>query len=48
VVLRWTADGYLTALTAGENDVVRAEPFEATELYVARLFGGEESDEAEG
>ena len=40
-VLRWTPDGYLTALTADENEVVRAEPFEAIELEVAALFGGE-------
>lgn len=40
-VLRWTPEGYLTALTADENEVVRAEPFEAIELEVAALFGGE-------
>lgn len=43
-VMRWTADGYLTALTAGDEDVVRAEPFDAIELHVAALFGGEQSD----
>jgi Uma2 family endonuclease len=41
-VLRWTADGYLTALTAGKTDLVRAEPFEAVELPVGVLFGDEE------
>jgi Uma2 family endonuclease len=44
-VMRWTADGYLTALTASEEDVVRAEPFDAIELYVTVLFGGERADE---
>ena len=41
IVLRWTPAGYLTALTADENEVVRAEPFEAIELEVGVLFGGE-------
>jgi Uma2 family endonuclease len=40
-VLRWTPAGYLTALTADENEVVRAEPFDAIELQVGALFGGE-------
>ena len=42
-VFRWTADGYLTALTADQNEVVRAEPFEAVELDVALLFGDEDT-----
>ncbi len=41
-VLRWTVDGYFYALSAGEEDVVRAEPFDAIDLQVAMLFGGEE------
>ena len=41
-VLRWTADGYVVALTAGRTDRVRAEPFEAVELPVGVLFGDEE------
>jgi Uma2 family endonuclease len=41
MVLRWTPEGYLTALTAGEDEVVRAEPFEAIEIHLAVLFGGE-------
>ncbi|MFT3773094.1 MAG: Uma2 family endonuclease [Minicystis sp.] len=41
-VLRWTPDGYLTALTAGRGDRVRAEPFAAIELPVGALFGDEE------
>lgn len=40
-VLRWTPDGYLTALTAGRGDRVRAEPFEEMELSVGVLFGAE-------
>jgi Uma2 family endonuclease len=37
-VLRWTADGYLTALTAGVSDRVRAEPFDAVEIDLELLF----------
>jgi Uma2 family endonuclease len=44
-VLRWTPAGYLTALTADETEVVRAEPFEAIELDVGALFGGEREGE---
>lgn len=44
-VMRWTRDGYLTALTADARDVVRAEPFDAIDFHVAVLFGGEASDE---
>jgi len=43
-VMRWTAEGYLTALTAGEDDVVHAEPFDDIALQVAALFGGEIED----
>jgi len=43
-VMRWTADGYLNAVTAGEEDVVRAEPFDAIDLRVAVLFGGDPDD----
>lgn len=42
-VLRWTPDGYLTALTAGRADRVRAEPFDALELPVGILFGADEA-----
>ena len=38
-VMRWTQDGYLNALIAGEDEKVRAEPFDAIELDVGRLFG---------
>jgi Uma2 family endonuclease len=44
-VMRWTADGYLNAVTASEEDVVRAEPFDAIELPVAVLFGADPGDE---
>lgn len=37
-VLRFTPDGYLAALTAGGRDVVRAEPFEAVEIDLGRVF----------
>jgi Uma2 family endonuclease len=37
-VLRWTKEGYLTALTAEYGDVVRAEPFEAIEIAIESLF----------
>jgi Uma2 family endonuclease len=40
-VLRWTPDGYLTALTAGRSDRVRPEPFDAAEFAVGVLFGDE-------
>jgi Uma2 family endonuclease len=42
-VLRWTPDGYLTALTAGKADCVRAEPFAEIELRVGALFGDDEA-----
>lgn len=38
-VLRWSADGYVTRLTAERGEVVRPEPFEAIELKVGVLFG---------
>ncbi len=41
-VLRLTPTGYLDALHANQNDRVRAEPFDAIELPVDVLFGGEE------
>jgi Uma2 family endonuclease len=40
-VLRWTREGYLTALTATREERVRAEPFDAIELHVGVLFGDE-------
>ena len=41
-VFRWTAEGYLLVLAAGQEARVRAEPFDAVELSVASLFGHEE------
>jgi Uma2 family endonuclease len=38
-VLRWHADGYLVALTAGRDETVRAEPFAEIEIRVGELFG---------
>jgi Uma2 family endonuclease len=38
-VLRYAADAYLTVLTAGRGDVVRAEPFNAIEIDVSSLLG---------
>lgn len=42
---RWTADGYLVALTAQRDDRVRAEPFGDIELSVGTLFGDDSEDE---
>lgn len=39
-VYRATAEGYVLALAAGREDIVRAEPFDAIELRVSDLFGG--------
>jgi len=41
VVHRWEPAGYLTALTAGRGETVRAEPFDAIELPIGILFGDE-------
>lgn len=40
-VHRHTSDGYLVALRAGEDETVRAEPFESVELEVRVLLGGD-------
>jgi Uma2 family endonuclease len=45
LVHRLEANGYLVALTAGADEAVRAEPFEAVELRVGTLFGDEEEDD---
>lgn len=37
-VLRFTPDGYLAPLTAGGSDVIRAEPFDAIEIDLGRVF----------
>lgn len=43
-VYRWSPRAYEVALTAFIGDRVRAEPFEAVEIDVGRLFGVEEED----
>ncbi|HVV84025.1 MAG TPA: Uma2 family endonuclease [Kofleriaceae bacterium] len=40
-VLRRSADGYITVLSAERGETVRAEPFDAIELPAAALFGGD-------
>lgn len=43
-VYRHTADGYLVALRAAEHETVRAEPFEAVEIQVGVVLGGDPAD----
>jgi hypothetical protein len=38
-VLRWRADGYLVALTAGRGETVPTEPFGEIEIRVGELLG---------
>jgi Uma2 family endonuclease len=38
-VMRWSDVGYTTVLAAESGEVVRAEPFDATELDVGAIFG---------
>jgi Uma2 family endonuclease len=38
-VYRATSEGYLVAVVGGLEDILRAPPFEAVEINVARLFG---------
>lgn len=45
-VMRWTADGFLSVLTAARGDTVRAEPFDQIELVVGTLFGDDPPDPA--
>jgi len=47
-VYRWTPDGYLLVLTAQGEERVRAEPFDAVELSVHDLIGGDDEDESPG
>jgi Uma2 family endonuclease len=42
VVHRWSKAGYTIVLTASTGETVRAEPFDAIELHVGRLFGAED------
>ena len=43
-VFRWTAQGFLLVLAAERSERVRAEPFDAIELFVGALFG-DDADE---
>jgi Uma2 family endonuclease len=45
LVHRWAREGYLVVLRATAGEVVRAEPFEAVEMSVSRLFG-EDAEQA--
>lgn len=45
IVHRWSQDGYTMVLSAGADETVRAEPFDAVELRVAVLFGDDDDDE---
>lgn len=45
IVHRWSPDGYTMVLSAGADETVRAEPFDAVELRVAVLFGDDDDDE---
>ncbi|WP_437661637.1 hypothetical protein [Sorangium sp. So ce1182] len=40
-VYRWTAEGYLIALTAEGDELVRADPFAAVELSMRGLLAGD-------
>ncbi len=42
-VMRWSIDGYITRLRAERGEIVRAEPFDAIEIAVGRLFGDDPS-----
>jgi Uma2 family endonuclease len=44
-VHRWAPPGYVVVLTAGQSDIVHAEPFESVELRIAALFGIEDDEE---
>ncbi|APR83912.1 Hypothetical protein A7982_09261 [Minicystis rosea] len=44
-VNRWGPDGYIEVLAAQRGERVRAEPFDAVELYADVLFGDDEPDE---
>lgn len=43
-VHRWHEDGYLEVLVAERGETVRAEPFDAIELFVGVLFGDDPPD----
>jgi Uma2 family endonuclease len=41
---RWGKDGYVAILSASAGQTVRAEPFDAIEIRVDELFGGDPED----
>jgi Uma2 family endonuclease len=43
-VMRWTADGYVTLMSAERGETVRPEPFQQIELAVGTLFGDDPPD----
>ncbi len=43
-VHRWSADGYIEVLVAERGQTVRAEPFDAIEIFVGILFGDDDDD----
>ena len=43
-VFRWTAQGFLLVLAAERSERVRAEPFDAIELFVGALFGDDDDE----
>lgn len=47
-VYRWTPDGYLLIVTAVSQERFHAEPFEAVELSVHELLGGDEDSPPPG
>lgn len=44
-VMRWSADGYVTLVGAGVDEVVRAEPFQEISISVGTLFGADPTGE---
>jgi hypothetical protein len=42
-VYRFGKEGYIVAASAGRDERIRVEPFEAIELSVALPFGADES-----
>lgn len=45
-VLRWSAEGYVVAATAGPTGKARLEPFDAVEIDLGPIFGRDEEPEA--
>ncbi len=47
-VYRWHSAGYIEVLIADRTQRVRAEPFDAVELFVGMLFGDDDDDPDDG